>query len=819
MLQIQKKVVSVVVAAAMCTAMVPACAFGSPGAESDDAARAAAAAQVESDAAQNAEGVTGKSDVQVVYSEGMETDGVLVFLDSDAVDAEDSTLQTLAEDSCEFVSETAQDVLDAAAEGDAAIETLADLAQAVIEDEGLTVSDATALDESTCVLEVSVDQNATEEEVDATVDALSNTPGATIVQPNFVYELLDEESSDATLDLLDSSSTNGVTDPYATDANSWWIDAAGFSDAWQIAQTNNAVTVAVLDSGCMISHPDIQANVLSDYAWDAVKQARLNEAVGLGGDAISTGHGTHVSGIIAAVANNGIGIAGGSYNANVLPIKVLEDNGTSSSSKSLVVAYQYVMQYASALNIRVINMSLGSTANKDGSYPNMMNYRESDWPDLTLKQSIDKAKDTYGIVTVCAGGNSGEKNGASTASSPTIWPGDYDNCVCVTSLTEAGTLASTSDDNIDKDITAPGTDILSLKAERYGTTNMSSAYKLLSGTSMAAPMVSAAFALLFAAVPNATVDDACAAIYNTATKYKNQNSKSGSHGKLNTDAALEYLIDAYATTDNNGEGDTSGGTNGSDNTGNGGTDDSNNGGTNPDNSGTVNETPSTTPVETPSTTPVETPDTTPVETPDTTGGQVTTEPFPDVEAGVWYETYANKMKALGLMTGIGSTGEFSPNTTLTRAQFALILWRAYEPNNATNTPTKDTTGLKDLKAGNQWYSAACNWAYKKGLMGQNVTEFNPNGAISMQDMCVILARLNNATTNTVNSTLKKFADGSSVADYAKTSVAWAVEQSIISGYEGAAGAKNSLVPAESLTRARAATIISRAIDSNYIKVN
>lgn len=300
-----------------------------------------------------------------------------------------------------------------------------------------------------------------------------------------------------------------------------------------MAKADADVTVAVLDSGVMLDHDDLKANILTSLAWDSY----YNKA--LAGDGDNVGHGTHVAGIIAATANNSIGIAGGSYNANILPVKVFSDDASPRSNTTAIIsAYQYIMTLVSSGavdNLHVINMSLG--------------YYGSDINDRLLEETIRTAREDYRIATVCAAGNG---NKVDTAYTENIYPADFEECIAVTALTPTGSNVAFSDYNEAKDISAPGASIWStyLRDTTIGNVKFGK-YNRMTGTSMASPMVSAAAALMFAQNPDATVDQVCQALYATAEPVvdaENDRSElSGSHGALNVAAALvelQNIIDA-----------------------------------------------------------------------------------------------------------------------------------------------------------------------------------------------------------------------------------------------------------------------------------
>ena len=287
-------------------------------------------------------------------------------------------------------------------------------------------------------------------------------------QPNFAYALEPMATS--------------TSDPRLGDQ--WALTSIHATSAWDYVTTSGAVTIAALDSGVDVTHPDLAPNIVAPY----------NAAKGTDDVSGTSSHGTMVAGILAGVADNGLGVAGVSYNAQVMPIKVNSDDGLAYTA-ALVAAYDYILAHADEYNIRVVNISLGARG------------EPRDYPDSAFLAKIDEAR-AAGIVTVAAAGNG----------TPPFdcFPGDYSSIVSVMNLTQvAGGVDLAGDSNYnapgesDKDICAPGSGIL--------TTTSGGGYATSSGTSMAAPHVSAALALMFAANPGLTADEAVEILYATAT--------------------------------------------------------------------------------------------------------------------------------------------------------------------------------------------------------------------------------------------------------------------------------------------------------------
>jgi type VII secretion-associated serine protease mycosin len=240
-------------------------------------------------------------------------------------------------------------------------------------------------------------------------------------------------------------------------AQQWGIYAIGADRVWTTT-TGQGVIVAVVDSGSG-PHPDLVENLLPGRSIIGTVETQD------GRDIDASGHGTHVSGIIAAVANNGIGGSGVAPNAKILPIQVLDQAGQG-DARDVAAG----VRFAADNGARVINLSLGGATESS-----------------SLTQAITYANDK-GVLVVAAAGNGG-------AADKPKWPASLDLTLAVTAVDQANNATSFDQRGDYIDLSAPGANIVSTAKGDYVT---------LSGTSMAAGFVAGAAALLFAAEPRVT---------------------------------------------------------------------------------------------------------------------------------------------------------------------------------------------------------------------------------------------------------------------------------------------------------------------------
>jgi subtilisin-like proprotein convertase family protein len=216
------------------------------------------------------------------------------------------------------------------------------------------------------------------------------------------------------------------------------------------------------------------------------------------------GHGTHVSGTIGAVGNNGIGVAGVDWNVQIMPLKFLGADGSGFLSGAVSALY-----YAVAHGARVSNNSYGGATYYAG-----------------MAMAIADAR-AAGHIVVAAAGNSGGNNDV-TPSYPANY--NYDNVLAVAATDHNNQLASFSNYGGTVDLAAPGVSILS--------TTPNSSYTYYSGTSMATPHVTGAVALLWDLHPDWSYGQVINRILSTVDPLPSLAGKVATGGRLDVGRAI-----------------------------------------------------------------------------------------------------------------------------------------------------------------------------------------------------------------------------------------------------------------------------------------
>lgn len=180
----------------------------------------------------------------------------------------------------------------------------------------------------------------------------------------------------------------------------------------------------------------------------------------------------------------------------------------------------------------------------------------------------------------------------------------------------------------------------------------------------------------------------------------------------------------------------------------------------------------------------------------------TQNPFTDVDEGTWYYKYVQGAYEQGLMVGTSAT-TFSPNTTLSRAMVAQILY-----NKEGKPQFSADAGFTDVSR-DAWYYDAVQWAAKnKVAVGVGDNKFAPDADVTREQFATML--YNYAEKPEISGKLTSFPDKDSVSSWAKSAMFWVVSQSIVSGSKQSDGTL-LLMPQSGATRAEAATMIYRYV--------
>ncbi len=337
------------------------------------------------------------------------------------------------------------------------------------------------------------------------INELRKNPAVEYAEPNYIVKAASIQPND----------------PFFNNQWGLYNQATGYdinaTNGWIKTEGDTTVLIGEFDTGIDYNHPDLSENIWRN--WNETPNDSIdNDGNGYiddfhGWNFISNnndpmddnGHGTHVAGIIGAKGNNGIGVAGVAWNCKLVPLKVLDNNGQGPMS-ALINA----IEYCEKMNIKIINMSLGSVDSSSAEY-----------------DALNEAQN-YGILIIAAAGNYSENTDYSK-----FYPADFElpNIISVASINSSGNLSSFSDYGMQSvDIAAPGENIYSsLPNDSYG---------YMSGTSMAAPFVTGEAALIKSEYKDYTNIDIKNQILNNVRLLSSLNSEVSTGGIIDLGKAL-----------------------------------------------------------------------------------------------------------------------------------------------------------------------------------------------------------------------------------------------------------------------------------------
>jgi thermitase len=285
------------------------------------------------------------------------------------------------------------------------------------------------------------------EELSAACERLRELTGARYAEPDWMGE-------------------GGLTVNDTYFSRQWHLDRIEAPSAWDITRGSENVIVAVLDTGIDRDHPEFQGRTLQGHDFVNDDNDPTNDH--------DQGHGLHTTGLLAANADNGFGVAGVDHRCRILPVKVLDQNN-SGTDWNLIQGLTYAVDQGA----RVISMSL-------------INYPESN----ALTDALRYAREHVpGVVLVACAGNKG------AGDADVSWPGASPLCITVGATDSLDQRAAFSGTGQSLDVMAPGDKVLTVSLDRTDTSNS------FSGCSAATPVAAGIVSLLLSVDPTLTPEE------------------------------------------------------------------------------------------------------------------------------------------------------------------------------------------------------------------------------------------------------------------------------------------------------------------------
>jgi subtilisin family serine protease len=342
-----------------------------------------------------------------------------------------------------------------------------------------------------------------------------------LIEPNFLY-FKDDSAPDPLMSQM------------------WFLDKIQAKQAWDIRNESPNIVVAVVDTGVFMDHEDLRGNIWTNPSEkngtpnkDDDNNGFIDDVHGFDffnndpdpspefvqAESEFEAHGTHVSGTIGALGNNGKGIVGITRRVQIMPLKFLGGPVGSGSTIDAISAIDYAVRNGA----RIINASWGGGGQS-----------------VALQRAIERAN-SAGVLFVAAAGN-GDPDGIGDDNDVTPhFPSSYpvENVVAVSATKQTDELTVFSNFGlVSVDLAAPGAAILSTVPGGTNPQQPTSGYASFNGTSMATPVVSGSAALLMAEFPQLTHLEIRKLLLNTADPVSSLSGKIATGGRLNLLRAL-----------------------------------------------------------------------------------------------------------------------------------------------------------------------------------------------------------------------------------------------------------------------------------------
>ncbi len=352
----------------------------------------------------------------------------------------------------------------------------------------------------------------------AVSQALATDPAVLFAEPDVLWQAVGIPQGAITgAPLQDPTAPDDTpSDPYYN--RQWAHTRIRSGSAWDLNTGDTGITIAVVDTGIDSTHPDLATKVVPGHSF-------LNQGTEDSNPVDQNGHGTHVAGIAAAITDNGIGVAGMSWGARIMPVRVLGRNGTGWSSD---IASGIIWAYQNGAD--VINLSLGGNSNSQ-----------------TVRDAVDAAHNA-GAMLIAAMGNDG--------SGDPFYPAAHPDTLAVSATDFFDNLTYYSNYGSNCDVAAPGGELfeddytlgiystLPTNSTFYLHTEYGyfSNYDYLQGTSQATPFVAGLAALIWSIDGTLTADQVQQVIEQTTVDLSPPGKDPYfGHGRIDARAALDLV--------------------------------------------------------------------------------------------------------------------------------------------------------------------------------------------------------------------------------------------------------------------------------------